>query len=216
MHNPLSHKSSPEQTDAPKKSGFAPMRLAQALFSKQVKVKRDERGYKLALEGGGRGPQGDVAAPSHLSVSTAAEQPKPVPAAVCLRELMDSAPGSRNAFRHLASLEQTLQSKDPAAADGLFLFDWHAAHLKQALRQLDGLWMEPAPVALAELRGKLADALAAQERREKEEPAPSRGGFGVLSSFLVDEKMQVSEGRASDFHQLSESWGGPSAVPLQR
>ena len=129
---------------------------------------------------------------------------------------MDSAPGSRNAFRHLASVEQTLQSEDPAAADGLFLFDWHAAHLKQALRQLDGLWMEPAPVALAELRGKLADALAAQERREKEEPAPSRGGFGVLSSFLVDEKMQVSEGRASDFHQLSESWGGPSAVPLQR
>jgi hypothetical protein len=44
----------------------------------------------------------------------------------------------------------------------------------------------------------------------------SRGSFNVLSSFLVDEKMQVSEGRASDFHQLSESWGGPTLVPIER
>jgi hypothetical protein len=76
--------------------------------------------------------------------------------------------------------------------------------------------MEPAPVALAELREKMVDALAAQEQREKQETVPVPGNFGVLSSFLVDEKMQVSEGRASDFHQLSESWGGPSLVPIER
>ena len=155
-------------------------------------LKRGERGYKFALEGAGRSPQDGVATPSPSSVSTAAEQPKPVTAASCLCELMDSAPGSRNAFRHLASVEQTLKSKNTVAADGLFLFDSSAAHLKQAHRKLDGLWMEPAPVALAELRSKLANALAAQERREKEEAAPSRGSFSQMSSFLVDEKMQVS------------------------
>ena len=168
------------------------MRLAQTLFSRQVKFKRDERGYKFALEGAARSPQDGVATPSPSSVSTAAEQPKPVTAASCLCELMDSAPGSRNAFRQLASVERTLQSKNTAAAEGLFLFDLSAAHLKQALRQLDGLWMEPAPVALAELRSKLGDALAAQERREAEEAAPLRGSFSQMSSFLVDEKMQVS------------------------
>ena len=72
------------------------------------------------------------------------------------------------------------------------MFDLSAAHLKRALRKLAGLWMEPAPVALAELRSKLADALAALERRETEEAGPSRGSFSQMSAFLVDEKIQVS------------------------
>jgi hypothetical protein len=216
MHNPLSRKPRPEPsvapTEAPKKSSFAPVRLAQALFSKQVKFKRDEAGYKLVLENSST--QSGNTTPVPIAVPTAAAQvAPPVTAASSLYELMDSAPGSRNAFRHLASIEQWLHTTD---GEGLFLFDLSATHLKQALRQLNGLWMEPAPAALAELRCKMSDALAAQEQREKQETAPSQANLGVLSSFLVDEKMQVSEGRASDFHQLSESWGGPSLVPIER
>jgi hypothetical protein len=209
-------KSTSKPSEAHKPSGFAPVRLAQALFSKQVKFKRGDDGYKLVLESGNQRPQGGAAEASMPSAAAlpavTAEQVNPVTALSSLIELMDSAPGSRNAFRHLASVEANLQSKN---ADGLFLFDMSAAHLKQALRQLDGLWMEPAPVPLAELRAKMADALAAQEQRDTE-LVPSRGSFSALSSFLVDEKMQVSEGRASDFHQLSESWGGPSLAPIER
>jgi hypothetical protein len=210
MHNPLLRKAKPEPTEAPKKSGFAPVRLAQALFSKQVKFKRGDEGYKFVLEGAASGHP--MYAALRPDVAPPTEPAPPVTAASSLFELMDSAPGSRQAFRHLASIEHGLQSKD---GEGLFLFDLSAAHLKQALRQLNGLWMEPAPVALVELRGKMADALAAQEQRDQEQ-VPAPGSFGVLSSFLVDEKMQVSEGRASDFHQLSESWGGPSLVPIER
>ena len=209
--NPFS-KAAPKEPEAPKKSGFAPVRLAQALFSKQVKFRRGDDGFKFVLEGANRRTPSAVAVPAPVAETAPFEQAKPATALASLVELMDSAPGSRNAFRHLASIEASLQSKD---ADGLFLFDLNALHLKQALRQLDGLWMEPTPLALAELRGKMADALAAQEKRDTE-LVLSRGSFNVLSSFLVDEKMQVSEGRASDFHQLSESWGGPSLVPIER
>jgi hypothetical protein len=232
--NPFS-KAASKPSDASKPSAFAPVRLAQALFSKQVKFKRGEDGYKFVLENSSPNPPGSPASASMLSSSptaptsptsptspttptpsalalAAAEQAPPVTSLSSLAELMDSAPGSRNAFRHLASIEASLHHK---GADALFLFDLSAVHLKQALRQLDGLWMEPAPPVLAELRAKMADALAAQESRDKE-VALSRGSFNVLSSFLVDEKMQVSEGRASDFHQLSESWGGPTLAPLER
>jgi hypothetical protein len=208
--NPFS-KAAATPSEAPKPSGFAPVRLAQALFSKQVKFKRDEVGYKFVLEH--TGAQSGSAAPVLPVVIAPAEQAPPVTAASSLCELMDSAPGSRKAFHHLASIEQWLHTTD---AEGLFLFDLSATHLKQALRQLNGLWMEPAPAELAELRCKISDALTAQEQREKQETTPSRGNFGALSSFLVDEKMQVSEGRASDFHQLSESWGGPGLVPIER
>ncbi len=209
--NPFS-KATPKESEAPKKSSFVPVRLAQALFSKQVKFKRGDDGFKFVLEGVNPSQQSSVVTPASVATPTQLEQPKPATALASLSELMDSAPGSRNAFRHLGSIEAGLQSKD---ADGLFLFDLNALHLKQALRQLDGLWMEPAPPALAELRAKIADALAAQEHRDTE-VVLSRGSFNVLSSFLVDEKMQVSEGRASDFHQLSESWGGPTLVPIER
>jgi hypothetical protein len=214
MQNPPHSQPSPDQTSAPKESGFAPVRLVRALFSKQVKLKRIDAGYKFVLESTDSTSQNlGVSGAASPKAAAPAVQPAPlVTAASSLCELMDSAPGSRHAFRHLASVEHSLQSKD---AEGLFLFDLSATHLKQALRQLDGLWMEPAPVPLAELRAKMADALAAQENRDKE-LVQSRGSFSVLSSFLVDEKMQVSEGRASDFHQLSESWDGPTLVPIER
>jgi hypothetical protein len=208
--NPFS-KAAAKPSEASKTSSFAPLRLAQTLFSKQVKFKREEAGYKFVLEN--TGAQSGSAETAPPVKQAAAEQAPPVTAASSLCELMDSAPGSRTAFRHLASIEQWLHSTD---AEGLFLFDLSATHLKQALRQLNGLWMEPAPAALTELRCKISDALTAQEQREKQDAMPSRGNFGVLSSFLVDEKMQVSEGRASDFHQLSESWGGPGLVPIER
>lgn len=208
--NPFS-KAAAKPSEASKASSFAPVRLAQTLFSKQVKFKREEARYKFVLEN--TGEQSGRAETAPPVVPAAAEHAPAVTAASSLCELMDSAPGCRNAFRHLASIEQWLLNTD---GEGLFLFDLSATHLKQALRQLNGLWMEPAPVALAELRCKISDALTAQEQREKQETTPSRGNFGVLSSFLVDEKMQVSEGRASDFHQLSESWGGPGLVPIER
>ncbi len=212
--NPLS-KAAAKPSEARKPSGFAPLRFAQAVFSKQVKFKRDEVGFKFVLENEGAQSGGAEPAPPvvHAAEQHAQTVTVTVTAASSLCELMDSAPGCRNAFRHLASIEQWLLNTD---GEGLFLFDLSANHLKQALRQLNGLWMEPAPAELAALRGKMSDALAAQERREKEDTAPSRGNFGVLSSFLVDEKMQVSEGRASDFHQLSENWGQPGLVPIER
>lgn len=242
MLKPPPRPSSSEQTpagaaDAPEKSGFGPGRLAKALFSKQVKFKRDEAGYKFVLESAARERQPDGRGTSSLAgqaaVKTVAhakahakadekahEQaastfkstaPQTATAAGCLCELLDSAPGSRSAFRHLASIEHGLKTKDP---EGLFLFDLSAKHLKQAQRQLDGLWMEPAPAKLAGLRSQITAALTAQERREKEAVVP-QGSFAVLSSFLVDEKMQVSEGRASDFHELNQNWNALSLVPIK-
>ena len=217
--------SNPFSKTPPKTAGATLTGLAQTLFSKQLKFKRGESGMKFVLENAV--PTAEDASKAWASVviasslsalpssSTFAGVSEPTPptnAMSCLAELMDSAPGSRQAFRHLAAVEAGLQG---GGADGLFLFDLSAVHLKQALRQLDGLWMEPAPQPLAALRAKMADALTAQEQRDLE-VHQSRGSFNVLSSFLVDEKMQVSEGRASDFHQLSESWGDPSLAPVER
>lgn len=207
----LFSKAAAKPSETPRTPGFAPMRMAQALFTKQVKLKRDEQGYKFTLEKTApKSVSGNVPRPLAVVISLPETAPAQT-AASCLFELMDSAPGSRNAFRHLASIEHALKTKD---ADALFLFDLSSVHLKQALRQLDGLWMEPAPQKLAQLRAQMAHALAAQEQRDLE-AAPTRDGashgdFSTLSSFLVDEKMQVSEGRASDFHQLSASWGAPA------
>ena len=212
----------------PKTAGVSLTRLAQTLFSKQLKFKRGESGMKFVLESAV--PTAEAASKAWASVviasassavpasSTFAGVSEPTPATnalSCLAELMDSAPGSRHAFRHLAAIEAGLQSGGNNNADGLFLFDLSAAHLKQALRQLDGLWMEPAPRPLSDLRAKMSDALAAQETRDLE-AHPSRGSFNVLSSFLVDEKMQVSEGRATDFQQLTESWGNPTLAAIKR
>lgn len=213
MQNPQYRQSTSEQPDALKESGFAPMRLIQTLFSKKSKFKVDDQPDPLREKGTDRSARSSDDAPWPLAAAVAVEAPKPVTAASSLCELLDSAPGSRNAFRHLASIEQSLQGKDTG---GLFLFDWSADELTQALRQLGGLWMEPAPPELAELRAKMVDALAAQERREHDEAIPALGSFSVLSSFLVDEKMQVSDGRASDFLELSESWGDPDLIHPER
>ncbi len=213
--NPFSKVAS-KASETPQTAASAPVRLVQALFSKQLRFKREDGGHKVMLEGTGKVAQGDTAAHASVDLHAAASMnPKsaaPAAAMACLAELLDSAPGSRKTFRHLAAVESALKRINP---DGLFLFDMSAANLKQALRQLDGLWTEPAPPGLESLRAKMRDALAAQERRQVEQPQ-ARGSFNVPSSFLVDEKMQVSEGSASDFQRLSDSYAESKPTPTER
>jgi hypothetical protein len=197
-----------ETADEPKTVSVEAAQPEHALFAERQRVRRKVKSFISGLDGASPRQHSRDAPALQLRASDLSEQAKTASAADCLCKLMDSAPGSRQAFRHLANVERSLKSKD---ADGLFLFDLSAVDLKQALRQLDGLWMAAGPAALVDLRRKIADALAVQDQSSKE-ILLSTGTLDVLSSFLVDEKMLVSDGRASDFHRLNESWSAETVA----
>jgi len=129
----------------------------------------------------------------------------PSPMRIALTVLLDGAKGSRDAFRHLAAVEHDLGRKD---GQGRFLFDVPADQVKIALRQLDGLiGGGKAVAALTELRSCLADAIKSRQKHDLREELRQ-----PISSFFVDDKLQVSEAALSEFDALHAAWTG-SAPP---
>lgn len=122
-----------------------------------------------------------------------------------LTALLDGVPDSRKLLRHLAGVEHGLKHKDPT---GMFLFQADVALLRIALRQLDGLLPDAPTRGLTALRSRIASAIDAQDKREK-----TREMLAPRSDLLQTGKMEIGEGRASDFDRLSEQWRGqqPSA-----
>ncbi len=179
-----------------------PTRLAQALFTRQLRLKRGEKGIKLVLEGAQTAPA--VTPPPVSSVDQAARVMRSE-----LTALLDGAPGSRQVLRYLAGIESGLKHKD---SGGLFLFDAPLERIEPALAQLDGLLSEPVGAGLSLLRSRLMDAIQGRRAIQREHQLRQ-----PLSSFFVDHKLEVEEVRASDFEQASVAWHAqvpqPSATP---
>ena len=133
----------------------------------------------------------------------------PSPMRIALTVLLDGAKGSRDVFRHLAAVEHDLGRKD---GQGRFLFEVPADQLKIVLRQLDGLvGGGQAVAALTELRSCLADAIKSRQKHDLREELRQ-----PISSFFVEDKLQVSEVGLSEFDALQAAWNGtasPSRTP---
>ncbi len=131
---------------------------------------------------------------------------------IALTVLLDGVKGSREVFRHLAAVEHDLGRKDGL---GRFLFHVPADQLKIALRQLDGLiGGGQAVAALTELRRCLADAINSREKRDLRDELRQ-----PISSFFVEDKLQVSEVGLSEFDALQAAWNGtasPTTTPLPK
>ena len=118
-----------------------------------------------------------------------------------LTALLDGVPESRKLLRHLAGVEHGLKYKDPT---GMFLFQTDAALLRIALRQLDGLSPASPSRGLVALRSRIVSAIEAHDKREK-----TREMLAPRSDLLQTGKIEIGEGRASDFDRLSAQWRGP-------
>jgi hypothetical protein len=112
-----------------------------------------------------------------------------------LTTLLDAVAGSRKMLRHLAGVEHGLRKKDPT---GMFLFRIEPGVLRTALRQLDGLLSPTPPRGLSALRARMASALAAHDKRERE-----REMLAPRSDLMQAHKLEVAEASASDFDRLS-------------
>jgi hypothetical protein len=108
-----------------------------------------------------------------------------------LGALFKSAPGSREALRHLAAVQHGLKHKD---SKGLFLFGADPAHVRTALRQLDGLMPKQPTPGLAALRARMVDAIGTRERRAKRLEMLS-----PRSDLMHSDRMEVREASATEF-----------------
>ncbi|MFZ2653263.1 MAG: hypothetical protein WA210_24545 [Burkholderiaceae bacterium] len=112
-----------------------------------------------------------------------------------LKELLGRCQGAREVLMHLATLEQTLRTQGLAAFDNL-----PPRVLKRAGAQLESIVGEPVGAGIADLRSRISVALTLHEKVEQ----ITQRSAGP-SSFLVDEKLQVSEASASDFMRAVET-----------
>jgi hypothetical protein len=106
-----------------------------------------------------------------------------------LKELLNRCPGSREVLPHLAGLEHAIKTQGLAAFETL-----PQRVLQRASGQLESVVTEPVSAGIAELRSRIGVALKKFEKIEQAVTARA-----APSSFLVDEKLQVSEGSHTDF-----------------
>jgi hypothetical protein len=169
--------------------------LVKAVFTHHVKLRRDGRGVKLALEADA-GPR-NISDPG----SAPGVDQDAMPMHAALRALLDGVPHSRSVLTHLAVIEHHLSRKG-----SLFLFDLPLHVARQALRQLDGLAVPPVDEGTAALRGRLADVIQLREQLERQEKLNK-----PLSSFLVDHKLEVREVSMTSFDRAA--LGFPPSQP---
>jgi hypothetical protein len=176
-----------------------PGRLAQALFTRQLRLTRGDKGLRLVLE-----RTDGAAAPAPAEATAAATAAKTMRADLTI--LLDNAPGSRKVLRYLAAIESGLKHKDP---EGLFLFDVPLERLEPAQRQLEGLLTGAVPAGLSVLRERLSDAVQSRHAIAHDERLRQ-----PLSSFLVDHKLEVADACATDFEQAHANWNAEATGPL--
>lgn len=109
-----------------------------------------------------------------------------------LRELLDQLPGSRQALRHLAAVEQAIVKKGFRALDKL-----PEPLLRKALEQLEGMVTNWSPVGLATLRSKMAVSLLQRETgAPAAAPAASDAEEDLDPSVLPDTDADAPTGEA--------------------
>jgi len=158
-----------------------------ALFVREVRVRRVDGKLAVAL---------------HDKAEPRAGEASPMRAE--LKALLNAAPDSRSRLRFLAAVEHGLKHKDPT---GLFLYEVAPERLRAALRQFDALVPAKPSQTLAALRARLVDAIGSREKKQKrlEMLAPR-------SDLMRDQRIEVSEARASDFARIQAQWKTESAT----
>lgn len=157
------------------------------LLNRSIKLERSEGKVRVSLAPERSG----VAEKAGVTANTAADA---IPLRTELKDLLSRCPGAREVLPHLAGVEHALKTQGLAAFDTL-----PPRVLQRAAAQLESVVTEPVNAGIAELRSRLGVAL---KNHEKAEQAASRRA--APSSFLVDEKLQVSEGSVSDFMKVME------------
>ena len=150
------------------------------LLNRSIKLDRSEGKVRVSFEAERSGAAPPAADAKHLRDE--------------LKALLNRCPGARQVLPHLAGVEQALKTQGLVAFDSL-----PPRVLQRAATQLESVLAEPVSAPIADLRSRLGVAL---RNHEKAELAASRRA--APSSFLVDEKLQVSEGSVSDFMKVME------------
>ena len=113
-----------------------------------------------------------------------------------LHGLLSLSPGAREVLPHLAGVERALKSLGAAAFDSLPSFV-----LKRAAMQLESVLPEPVGPGIADLRARLAKALAAHEQAS----APTAAAAPPPPTYISNDKLQVSEATITEFMRVVEA-----------
>ena len=152
------------------------------LLNKQIKLDRSDGKVRVTLDG----------------AQPAAAEPAGEASAKLMRaelkEMLNRCPGARDVLPHLAGVERALKAEGLAAFGSL-----PPRVLERAAGQLESVVTEPVSAGIAELRSRIGVALKAHEKKEQ-----ALARRVAPSSFLVDEKLQVSESSVSDFMAVLE------------
>lgn len=138
----------------------------------------------------GRGQQAGAQAASPQC--TALPEPMLVLMQGQLASLLGHHPRARGALPHLALVERVLRSRGAVA-----VFALQDAVLERALEQLEALTDDWSHAGLAELRGRLVQAVRPQWAGPHED--------NLLSTFGTPDKLQVSEVGLSVFEEVDAS-----------
>lgn len=156
------------------------------LLNKQIKLQRSDGKVRVVLD--------NPASTDRLARQRGGAEQAVDRMRIELSILLDRHEASRRSLRQLAGLEHALKAKGAAAFDAL-----PERVLARASEQLEAVLNEPVSVALAELRSRLAVTRMAIEKTD----AAVAKNAGP-SSFLTDDKLQVSEASVSDFMRAVE------------
>jgi hypothetical protein len=116
-----------------------------------------------------------------------------------LRDLLSLSPGAREVLLPLVSLERALKVLGMAAFESL------PSHvLKRAATQLEGILPQPVSQGLAEIRSRMAKAIAVHEAPPAPVPAPAAKP-APPPTYFSDDKLQVSETTHTDFMRVFEA-----------
>ncbi len=166
----------------------SPLSLIKAVFTHDVRLKREPRGLTFVLE-----PKGQPTLPGAPSEPTLGD-PRALEMHTALRAALDATPVSRRVMRHLATVEHHLGKRS-----ALFISDLSLEVLARVQEQLESVIKPPPAQGLVWLRECLADAVVTQQRLERERELRQ-----PPSSFFVDHKMEVVEAAPSDFLRASD------------
>ncbi|MFO1266816.1 MAG: hypothetical protein U1F67_08620 [Rubrivivax sp.] len=170
---------------------LSPRRLLRAVFVDQLRLRREGAKLKIALSvHGGLSPASPASAmrpAAAAAVTTAALTEAAEPAQAMKRSLgalLDSRHDSRVVLKHLAALERHL-----GVQPWPFFHELTLSSLQSMARQLHGLVSQPPAPGVARLLAELADAI----EQKSAAMAATLPGVQPISSFLVDDKIEVKE-----------------------
>lgn len=182
---------------------LSPRRLLRAVFVDQLRLRRAGASLKIELAAQDRPPGAPAARPGTAAERAAAGEGPAQAMTRALGALLDGSPDSRAVLKHLAALEHHL-----ATHERPFFGELTLPTLQLMLRQLHGLVTPPPAPGVALLIAALTDAL----EQKTADMAATQPGVQPISSFFVDEKMEVKELNAAELAVLGEMVRGRAEV----